>query len=419
MHNIKAQRSLAGGFSESESFVGKISYLDFWNRQLSPLEIGEYYRTCEVYQGNLYSWTDFKFKTIGDIKVHKSEFCKACNQNLTIDNGNVVYGDQTAFVKCADGFKIQGSPVLFCLRTSKWDVSKMPSCKIVKCNPLKTPSNGRLSLTKTSYNGQAKFVCDDGFNLIGSETITCTTNGNWSDNIPHCKSIHHCPALEVPENGVLIYASDSGVIDDNMTSYPLGTFVEIKCNSGFTIEGENLISCTENGIWDFDVEDCEPEPTTTTEKAPEKLKVTMDFWRDFKEFLFSSCNSKGSDDAPKLCRNYVPDFDTDLSSFELPETPEYEGMDRKLSDLLKSILESSDMNSINAGNFLKTLLRNSTVEATMRDSYRFVISLYIDLIMMDEEMHMSNSADDNINENIKRMLHKIATPIYRDNLRKT
>jgi hypothetical protein len=41
---------LLGGFSESESFVGKISFLDFWNRKLNTIEISEYYRTCDPYQ---------------------------------------------------------------------------------------------------------------------------------------------------------------------------------------------------------------------------------------------------------------------------------------------------------------------------------------------------------------------------------
>lgn len=47
------QDSLGGGFSESESFVGKISYLDLWSRQLTAIEINEYYRTCDPYQGDL------------------------------------------------------------------------------------------------------------------------------------------------------------------------------------------------------------------------------------------------------------------------------------------------------------------------------------------------------------------------------
>lgn len=152
-HNFKFLY-FVGGFSESESFVGKISFLDFWKRKLEADEINEYYRTCDPYSGNLFAWTDMKFKTVGDIKIQQSEFCKPCNQKLTIDNGFVIYGDQSGFVKCNEGFKIVGNPFIFCLRTSKWETSRMPTCKIVKCDPPKTPMNGRMSLSKTTYKGK-------------------------------------------------------------------------------------------------------------------------------------------------------------------------------------------------------------------------------------------------------------------------
>lgn len=200
------QDNVGGGFNEAESFIGKISYLDFWSREISAIEITEYYRTCDPYQGNLYSWTDMKFKTVGAINIRQSDFCKPCDKNLLIDNADVIYGDQTAFVKCHIGFKLNGNPFVFCLRTSKWELSKLPSCDLVKCSLLKTPLNGRLMLTKVSYNSQAKFTCDDGFTLMGNDVVTCLSNGNWSHNVPFCKSNYECPALNgrKPLNGVLV-----------------------------------------------------------------------------------------------------------------------------------------------------------------------------------------------------------------------
>lgn len=63
------QDSPGTSFSETESFVGRIAYLDIWNRFLRPHEIIEYYTTCEPYQGDLYSWSDFKNKIKGNVKV--------------------------------------------------------------------------------------------------------------------------------------------------------------------------------------------------------------------------------------------------------------------------------------------------------------------------------------------------------------
>ncbi|KAL7020531.1 hypothetical protein ACKWTF_011569 [Chironomus riparius] len=466
------QDSIGGDFSETESFVGKISYLDFWQRQLLATEVNEYYRSCDPYQSDFISWTDLKLKTIGNVKVVKSDFCKPCEENLEVENANVIYGDQSAFVKCNDGFRIEGKPFVFCLRTSKWDLSNLPSCKIVKCEMLKTPANGRMQLTKLSYTGMAKFKCIEGFRLEGKETLVCEGNGKWSANIPTCKSIYECPVLEEPINGMLIYASDSGIINESLPSYPLGTFVEIKCKKGFSTENENLISCTETGVWDFEVEDCLLDPVTeaaseattvidildveepmsstvsvtkekldtttegttelsttskvenvtetlktedlTTEKFEVPTVVSKEFWKQLKEFLFQSC----IDNKPKLCSTYkTEDLNTDLSTFELPETKEFEGMDFKLYNLLAILPESEDLT---AENFMKTLLGDLISDEPKSDSFRFVFCLYIDLILLDEEIGIlddGTSETVNINTKIKRIIKKKVKIIYRNYLR--
>lgn len=56
-------------FSESESFVGKIAYLDIWNRFLAAQEILDFYTSCEPIQGNLFAWSDFKNHIKGNVQV--------------------------------------------------------------------------------------------------------------------------------------------------------------------------------------------------------------------------------------------------------------------------------------------------------------------------------------------------------------
>jgi hypothetical protein len=363
-----------------------------------------------------------KFKTVGDIKIHQSEFCKPCNQNLTVDNGMVIYGDQTAFVKCSEGFKIDGNPFVFCLRTSKWEVSKMPTCKIVKCSPLKTPANGKLALSKISYKGRAKFTCDDGFSLEGNATVICLANGSWSSEIPTCKSVFECPALKNPSNGVLIYASDSGVIAKPLPSYPLGTIAQVKCNDGFVTESDNLISCSDQGEWDSEVEDCEEKTeATTAEVLPEKIKIPTEFWREFKKFLFFSCETTNPEEKSKLCDRFSPNFTSDLTTFEFPDSKEYGEMDTKLLKLLKTLQSSKDLD-LTVDNFMPKLLPTSDSDESIRDYFRLVICLYIDLIIMDEELYDETSSEgldtpsDNINDNIKKALKKVSLPIYHNQI---
>lgn len=387
-----------GDFSETESFVGKISYLDFWDRPLTAIEVNEYYRTCDPYQGSFISWTDLKFKVVGTIKIDKSEFCRACSHNLAIDNAKIIYGDQTAFAKCLEGFKIEGNPFLFCLRTSKWDLSRLPTCKIVKCDALKTPANGRMQLNKLSYKGTAKFNCEQGFQIVGNDSLTCTDKGKWSSQTPTCKSIHECPALNEPANGNLVYASDSGVMDENHLTYPLGTFVEIRCHDGYAVEHDNLITCSDNGDWDLEVENC----------MKINVEIPREFWQDFKEFLTLSC----AENKPKLCAKYeTREFSTNLALFELPETIEYEGLDLKLFQLLKDMPQSNDLN---AGNFMRILLKEQINDDHKIHAFRFVIQLYIDLILMADElgMEIGNELDGNINNNIKVLIKRYMQVMY-------
>lgn len=206
--------------------------------------------------------------------------------------------------------------------------------------------------------------------------------------------------------------------------FPVGTFVEIKCNTGFFIEGENLISCTENGIWDFEIEVCSPDTNSSVEieKKQELILMTSeDFWKEFKKYLFYSCQPKKMEKVSKLCEKYVSDFE-DSSTFDLPETPEFKGMDSKLLKLLKIAVESDDLKNITVETFMKFLLYASgddeQMDPLMEDSYRFVICLYMDLILMDVEFSVdAKEFQDNINERLKFSLKQLVAPAYENYLK--
>ena len=238
--------------------------------------------------------------------------------------------------------------------------------------------------------------------------------------------IYECPALPTLQNGNLVYASDSGIMQNTLEEqmFPVGTFVEIKCNAGYFIEGENLISCTENGIWDFEIEDCSPDNNSPVEVENEKELTAMsnnDFWKEFKKYLFFSCQPKNMEKISKLCEKYVSDFE-DSTTFDLPETQEYKGMDSKLLKLLKKAVESDDSINITVETFMKFLLYASgdeeQMDPLMEDAYRFVICLYIDLILMDVELGVdAQEFQDNINERLKSSLKQLVASTYQNFLK--
>lgn len=197
--------ALGASFSESESFIGKISYLDIWKRALNGYEVEELYTSCEPYQGDLYAWTDFKLRTHGNIKTYPSNFCKSCSRNLTIQHGTVMYIGNNALYQCVEGYYMEGSAIRHCLRTSYWEKA-YPVCKckeivltldaqikrvnfpVIRCGYVGSISNGNVTVTKSSYNGTASFRCDMGYEMIGEAKRICQLNGKWSGSNPECVS---------------------------------------------------------------------------------------------------------------------------------------------------------------------------------------------------------------------------------------
>ena len=61
----------------------------------------------------------------------------------------------------------------------------------VQCPMLDTPMNGDVLCTLmggiiSSYEDTCSFTCDTGYELTGSDSRTCQSNGNWSGTETTC-----------------------------------------------------------------------------------------------------------------------------------------------------------------------------------------------------------------------------------------
>lgn len=65
------QDTFGSSFSQSESFVGKMAYMDVWDRFLSNAEVSYFFGTCEPVHGNIYAWSDFKNHVRGNVRVSR------------------------------------------------------------------------------------------------------------------------------------------------------------------------------------------------------------------------------------------------------------------------------------------------------------------------------------------------------------
>ena len=62
---------------------------------------------------------------------------------------------------------------------------------LVSCPPLDDPINGMINCSLgddevPSYEDTCYFICNTGYELTGSDTRTCQSDGSWSGNSAMC-----------------------------------------------------------------------------------------------------------------------------------------------------------------------------------------------------------------------------------------
>ncbi|XP_053398307.1 CUB and sushi domain-containing protein 1-like [Mercenaria mercenaria] len=166
------------------------------------------------------------------------------------------YGE-VAFISCNEGYILQGEEHITCEEGEIW--SSYPSC-IKDCGDA-TPVNGEASYSAGTTLGEtATVTCNSGYDLTGLSSLTCTDSG-WDDT-PICV-IQNCgdPALA---NGTA----------NTPTGTTYGEVAFISCNEGYTLQGDEHITCEDGGSWSSSPTcvsiDCgDPAPTNGQSDTPE------------------------------------------------------------------------------------------------------------------------------------------------------
>ncbi|XP_063962896.1 uncharacterized protein LOC129271801 isoform X2 [Lytechinus pictus] len=176
-----------------------------------------------------------------------STMTSQCNGGLSIN-----YTDTCSY-SCDEGYNLIGSESVTCLaNTSLSDF--LPTCEVVSCSiPVLSP---RLSTMTSQCNGGQSinytdtclYSCDVGYNLIGSESVTCLANTSLSDFLPICEVV----TCSVPQ-----------LLPPLSKSCPMGqevnynTSCEFSCSPGFDIIGSTSLDCLANGTLSGDIPMCE------------------------------------------------------------------------------------------------------------------------------------------------------------------
>ncbi|KAL7872100.1 hypothetical protein SRHO_G00070830 [Serrasalmus rhombeus] len=164
------------------------------------------------------------------------------------------FGSSCSF-SCNDGFNLQGAPDITCTESAEWSQEK-PSCEAIRCQlpdvqaPLNFGCSGSsddLTVNLTCY-----FSCDEGFELQGPASTECTVTGEWSTAIPSCTAVT-CPYLQKPDNGLMNCSSEEATV---------GTSCSFSCLDGYTLLGDEVVTCNFTGEWSGAATECQapPEP---------------------------------------------------------------------------------------------------------------------------------------------------------------
>ncbi|XP_072456201.1 seizure 6-like protein [Notamacropus eugenii] len=126
------------------------------------------------------------------------------------------------------------------------------------CSDLPEIQNGWKTTSHTELVRGAKitYQCDPGYDIVGSDTLTCQWDLTWSSDPPFCEKIMYC--------------TDPGEVDHStrLISDPVllvGTTIQYTCNAGFVLEGSSLLTCysreTGTPIWTSRLPHCVSEET--------------------------------------------------------------------------------------------------------------------------------------------------------------
>nr|XP_058948028.1 protein mesh-like [Pocillopora verrucosa] len=171
--------------------------------------------------------------------------CPKLSSNLAngaVNGSGHVEGSMYNF-SCMDGYSIVGHDTVFCTKMGVWNAS-VPNC-LRECPVLPSSiSHGFVNGSGSLEGNQYKFSCQEGYSLIGADTLVCTDSGVWNSSLPTC--LIECPSLAAGmDNG---YKHGRGSVE--------GSSVWFSCANGYSLEGNKYLYCDENGQWNGTTPSC-------------------------------------------------------------------------------------------------------------------------------------------------------------------
>ncbi|KAK8726504.1 hypothetical protein OTU49_010282 [Cherax quadricarinatus] len=247
------QDQRGGSYSPQESFIGEMTLVNVWSEELNPSNVEAIFSQCDRYVGSTLGWPDFQPGIKGQITVKSSTFCRGCGVPRVPENGSLQKSREGAgahvIVTCDTGFKLyQGQSERTCLVYGSWS-GKEPECRRISCSFPGYLLNGHMEGNSYSYGDTISFTCNPGFFLKGDTERTCQVDGKWSGEHPHCDVIK-CPHLNAGPHGKVM-----SLLGDYMPTNQ----ISFRCEAGYQMDGPKTLTCGGDGEWDGQPPSCQSE----------------------------------------------------------------------------------------------------------------------------------------------------------------
>ncbi|XP_075385882.1 membrane cofactor protein isoform X2 [Tenrec ecaudatus] len=219
---------------------------------------------------------------------------KACGNPGELINGIIDQSEgfelgATITFSCEEGFNLVGKKSLICeigQDSVNWN-GNLPQCEKAMCEPPPDIENGIYSNAGKDvyeYGEVVRYSCNpvrgaDQYSLVGAEILSCSTNAEWSSEPPKCKVVK----CEYP------IVVNGEMVGGHQRKYYYKAKVKFECLKGFSMTGNNIITCEENNKWNPPVPVClkvsatastkstilaRPDASTTTTRRPDQTSLS-------------------------------------------------------------------------------------------------------------------------------------------------
>ncbi|XP_052809396.1 CUB and sushi domain-containing protein 3-like [Mya arenaria] len=218
---------------------------------------------------------------------------EACPDPTPTNGSSTLYDSgQFALISCDTGFTMNGENYIECVNDT-WSTNT--TCQIVDCGD-PTPTSGSVDSGDTTYLSVVTVTCDSGYDISGSDVITCQSTGSWNAT-PTCER-KDCGS-PAATNG----AYSGGTLYDQTAT--------LSCDTGYNLQGPEVVYCDVtgwNGTATCNIVDCgDPTPNNGSADIPsgttynEPAAVTCDtgFTRNGSSLIV--CQADGTWSATPTC----------------------------------------------------------------------------------------------------------------------